>query len=68
FSVSNWRSYLDLSEKVKIKLGDRTELEAFMTKKGLAKNESTVLIESATDLLSSDLLSTSKFKELETEQ
>ncbi|PTP15965.1 hypothetical protein CWO07_26045 [Vibrio splendidus] len=68
FSVSNWRSYLDLSEKVKIKLGERIELEAFMANKGLAKSESTVLIESATDLLSSDLQSTSMFKELQKEQ
>ncbi|MGR5069784.1 hypothetical protein [Vibrio alfacsensis] len=68
FSVSNWRSYLDLNEKVKIKLGTQTELEAFITDKGLAKSESTVLIKNATDLLSSDLLSTSMFKKLKTEQ
>ncbi|MGD8173708.1 hypothetical protein ACQEXU_18830 [Vibrio sp. TRT 21S02] len=68
FSVSNWRSYLDLNEKVKIKLGTQTELEAFITDKGLAKSESTVLIKNATDLLSSELQSTSKFKELEAEQ
>ncbi|MBP2698724.1 hypothetical protein C9J44_04960 [Photobacterium sp. GB-27] len=68
FSVSNWRSYLDLNEKVKIKLGTQTELEAFITDKGLDKSESTVLIKNATDLLSSDLQSTSMFKELKTEQ
>lgn len=68
FSVSNWRSYLDLNEKVKIKLGTQTELEAFITDKGLDKSESTVLIKNATDLLSPDLQSTSMFKELKTEQ
>ncbi|MFV8413388.1 hypothetical protein [Vibrio owensii] len=68
FSVSNWRSYLDLNEKVKIKLGTQPELGAFITGKGLDKSESTVLIKNATDLLSSDLQSTSMFKELKTEQ
>ncbi|EGR0734817.1 hypothetical protein [Vibrio parahaemolyticus] len=68
FSVSNWRSYLDLNEKVKIKLGTQTELEAFIIEKGLNKSESTVLIKNATDLLSSELQSTSMFKELKTEQ
>ncbi|MDF5383228.1 hypothetical protein P3675_28180, partial [Vibrio parahaemolyticus] len=68
FSVSNWRSYLDLNEKVKIKLGTQTELEAFIKEKGLNKSESTVLIKNATDLLRSELQSTSMFKKLKTEQ